>query len=30
MSEYSEFSHERIPEVLRFAAELTDRRDVAA
>ena len=28
--EYSEFPRESIPEVLRFAAELTDRRDVAA
>jgi uncharacterized protein (DUF433 family) len=28
--EYSEFPSESIPEVLRFAAELTDRRDVAA
>lgn len=28
--EYSEFPRESIPEVLRFAAELADRRDVAA
>ncbi len=28
--EYSEFPRESISEVLRFAAELTDRRDVAA
>jgi uncharacterized protein (DUF433 family) len=28
--EYSEFPRESIPEVLHFAAELTDRRDVAA
>ena len=28
--DYSEFPSESIPEVLRFAAELTDRRDVAA
>ncbi len=28
--EYSEFPPESIPEVLRFAAEVTDRRDVAA
>jgi len=28
--EYSEFPRESISEVLRFAAEMTDRRDVAA
>ncbi len=28
--DYSEFPRESIPEVLRFAAVLTDRRDVAA
>ena len=28
--EYSEFPRESIAEVLRFAAEVTDRRDVAA
>ena len=28
--EYSEFPRESIPEVLRFAAGLADRRDVAA
>jgi uncharacterized protein (DUF433 family) len=28
--DYSEFPRESIPEVLRFAAALTDRRDVAA
>ena len=30
VSEYSDFPRESIPEVLRFAAELADRRDVAA
>jgi uncharacterized protein (DUF433 family) len=28
--EYSEFPREALPEVLRFAAAATDRRDVAA
>jgi uncharacterized protein (DUF433 family) len=28
--EYSEFPRESVPEVLRFAAEVTDRDDVAA
>jgi uncharacterized protein (DUF433 family) len=28
--EYSEFPRESLAEVLRFAAEVTDRRDVAA
>jgi len=28
--DYSEFPRESVPEVLRFAAALTDRRDVAA
>jgi uncharacterized protein (DUF433 family) len=28
--EYSDFPRESIPEVLRFAAEVTDRPDVAA
>jgi uncharacterized protein (DUF433 family) len=28
--EYSEFPRESIPEVLRFAAEIADRHDVAA
>jgi uncharacterized protein (DUF433 family) len=30
VSEYSELPRESIPEVLRFAAELADRHDVAA
>lgn len=28
--EYSEFPRESIPEILRFASEVTDRSDVAA